>query len=286
MNNTDESLSLIAEGVGVGIPVSTEWAPMASCDSLILVGLTGVGKSTVLALLAVQLPDATILPDRREITDRLMIPFVQRQNGRPIVPVTDRAERFDATRQYREQFPGGMAHALSALAMSPAVASGLLIFDGLRGENEIRHAAASLPNARFLMLDAPDAVRIRRLVGRQESFDRLVTASPLEKIQDDGTLSLAAMGVSDLESILALDQQQEILRWVQEGQVSADELAAKAHIIIAERRNYDPMATREALSAYAGDRSLVVDTASSKPEEIADDAVAWLRDTSLRRSLG
>jgi hypothetical protein len=285
MNGSEEGFSVIAEGVGVGSPIPTGWTPLPACDCFVLAGLTGVGKSTVLALLAAQLPHARLLPDRREITDKLMIPFVQRQNGAPILPLKDRAERFDATRQYREQFPGGMAHALSELAVAPTATSEMLIFDGLRGENEIRHAAASLPNARFLMLDAPDAVRIRRLLGRQESFDRMGAKSSEEILARGGALSLASMGVPELVEILDLDQQRQLLSWIQEGQVSVDDLAAKARIIIAERRNYDPIATRKALSTYAGDRSLVVDTASATPEEIANVTVAWLRDTSLGRTL-
>ena len=82
--------------------------------------------------------------------------------------------------------------------------------------------------------------------------------------------------VPELREILAAEELREVEQWVRSGEVSVDELAAKARIVLAERRNYDPDATREALEATAGARALVVDTAALSPREIAQRVVGWL----------
>ena len=79
-------------------------------DKLIFVsGLTGVGKSTTLKTLAASV---TLLPNRRDLTDEIIIPWVQQRLGQNQRSVTDRLERFDLTRNYREHNPGGIITAL------------------------------------------------------------------------------------------------------------------------------------------------------------------------------
>ncbi len=147
---------LIQPDVGAGSPLPDSWRPLAACPLMILVGVTGVGKSTVLAHLAEFGLDYALLPDRRVLTDRLIISAMQAQEGGPIQPVTDRGLRFDYTRRYREQYRGGMAHALAQVSASPVLAGRLLLFDGLRGANEVQHAAQALPQA-LPCSRAPDA---------------------------------------------------------------------------------------------------------------------------------
>ncbi len=50
-----------------------------------------------------------VLPDRRDLADRVVIPAVQDELGLPRAPVRDRVERFRMTARYRESHPGGMA---------------------------------------------------------------------------------------------------------------------------------------------------------------------------------
>ena len=47
------------------------------------------------------------------------------------------------------------------------------------------------------------------------------------------------------------------------------ELAARIAIVAAERRNYDPRAAVEVLRAAAPDRTVVVDTTTHAPAEVA-----------------
>jgi len=101
--------------------------PLRDLPLTVLVGVTGVGKSTALAALG----DVRVLPDRREVTDAVMIAALA---GRP---VTDREERFALTARYRETHPGGMAQALGSLHADPAVWPLPLVFDGCAGRTRI-----------------------------------------------------------------------------------------------------------------------------------------------------
>jgi hypothetical protein len=266
---------LLSQDVGAGAPIPIGWKPVAACRCLILVGLTGVGKTTVLARLSTSMPKHTVLPDRRTLTDHLIFPFIQKEDGLPSEPVTDRRLRFEYTRRYRQWFPGGMAHAVSQVCVSPGAASGLIVFDGLRGENEVRHAAQLMPDARFLMLDAPDAVRIRRLLSRRDSFD--ITAPVTATVEAAvGESALDALGMPDLAALLKNEEQQQLLRLVNDGAVSVEQLAAKARIVVEERRNYDPSATRAALEECAPARTLIVDAAALSPDDVAYETARWL----------
>ncbi|MEZ4622199.1 MAG: hypothetical protein R2867_42760 [Caldilineaceae bacterium] len=79
---------------------------LARVPLVILVGVTGVGKSTSYRLLRDK--DSAFTCSRIGVlTDELIIAFLQRQAGATPCAVADRAERFALARRYREQFPGG-----------------------------------------------------------------------------------------------------------------------------------------------------------------------------------
>ncbi|MEX2540873.1 MAG: hypothetical protein WD314_03665, partial [Trueperaceae bacterium] len=176
---------------------------------LFLVGLTGVGKSTVLPVLLAGRTGA-LLPDRRELTDRLIIPEAQRLAGQEPAPVSDRLERFRLTARYREAHSEGIVHALvrhlnslapverRALESTAATARlstqrpgagqsnesgrGEPVFDGLRGVEEVTAATKRFPSARFLMLEARPETRIARLAGRSDAFDRVAPGRGGERV--------------------------------------------------------------------------------------------------------
>lgn len=125
----------------------------------ILVGLSGVGKSSLIAGLG--LP---ALPDRREIVDRL----ISLEFG--VAPPRRREERFAVTRRYREIHSGGVAFGLWSAWVMPQP---IWLFDGLRGAEESRYALEHYPKARFLVLEAPPELRARRLAGRGDPFDQI-----------------------------------------------------------------------------------------------------------------
>lgn len=260
----------LGDGVGIGMP-PRGWSPVAQRPLLILVGVTGVGKSTAVGALQAAGLRFDLLPNRRDVTDWVLIPAVQRMRGEPIEPVSDRTRRFALTRRYRERHPGGMAHALSQLCV-PAVSDDAdwLLFDGLRGENEVRAAAEALPRAWFLCLHAPDAVRVRRLLGRADAFDA---------VGETGRGATAVGNPSLTNDILTDAQVSALLADVDAGQFSLAQLEATLTIVRAERQNYDPDATLAALERCAPARTLRLDTAVHSPADLAQQIISALTNS-------
>lgn len=240
----------------------------SSLPLLILVGVTGVGKSTTLAALEAAGGQLTLLPDRRTLTDAIIIPAVQRAYNEAIQPVTDRTQRFDYTRRYRELYPGGMAHALSQLPVD-ATLSGPFWFDGLRGAEEVSHAVEALPLARFIVLDAPDTVRVERLLKRGDTFDQVGRETTLRQVD------AALLDMPGVEAVFDAADQERLRDLVATGDVEPADLRAKVAIVVAERQNYDPAAAIETLQRLAPDRTLVINTAACTPEEAAARILAF-----------
>lgn len=235
---------------------------------VVLVGLTGVGKSTAVHALLAAAPDARLLPNRRELADRIVIPEAQRAAGEPVGPVHDRVERFRLTARYRADHPGGLAHALARhLREAPDVdAPGLLLFDNLRGEDEVGYATRAFPDARFVALEAPVATRVLRLAGRRDAFDR-VAGTP----QADAALveRLAAVpGLADLTDLAALARAAAGL--------DPDAVATGARVVAEESLHYDPEAAWAQLEPLPPHRRLRLDTARLDPTEVAAALLGWL----------
>ena len=264
----------ITTNLAIGTPAPAGWQRINELPLVILVGVTGVGKSTLLAEFSKHLSSFLLLPDRRQLTDQLIISYMQALDGVPIAPVTDRSQRFAYTRRYREQYPGGMAHALAQLWISNEAPTNLLVFDGLRGDNEVAYAADALPQARFVMLDAPDVVRVQRLLQRGDVFDHinLTTSTNIGA----NAASFASLGVPEAATIFTAAAEQMLFSAVQQGIVSSDELRAKLQIVIEERRSYDPAATLAALQTHAPERTLYLDTVTHSPDAVAAQTIAWL----------
>jgi guanylate kinase len=250
-----------------------EFQPLTKSNLTILVGLTGVGKTTVLKLLQQRERDFTLLPNRREITDAIIIPTLQREAGETVQPVNDRVQRFQYTARYRAKYPGGMAYALSQLAVAPEKTSVPLIFDGLRGLNEVQHAVTYFPAARFVVLDAPDMVRLNRLLKRDDSFDKTkIQTSLLGK-----NILAALMGIPDIEAVFNEEELQQIARAARMADIPIDSVVQTARIIVEERRNYDSRAARVHLvRSLSTDQVLVIDTADQTVEAVAQQMADWL----------
>jgi len=216
---------------------------------LILVGLTGVGKSTLVEALG--LPR---LPDRRELVDLYVLP---RYGAKPPIP---REERFRLTRRFREEFPGGVAEVLARGYVPPAP---LLLFDGLRGEEEVAYALKHLPKALFVVLHAREITRLKRLLARQDAFDR-VAFSPLE-VEKLKELAQGVLAPEELEEALAL--------------APAEEVLAKLKIVAEEKRNYDPEGPLRLLRDHP--RALVLDTEALDPLAEAQAVRAFLEAKGL-----
>ena len=248
------------------------YRPLADFALTILVGLTGVGKTTIVELMLAGL-DFTLLPTRRDITDEIIISTLQQEEGKAPYTVTDRVERFEYTARYRAKHAGGMAHALSRVGIEPNHAESTLVFDGLRGLNEVEHAANHLPKARFVVLDAPDMVRIRRLLKRADTFDSTKLQTPLS----GRNLIAGLYGIPNIDAVFSREQLQQIARSARAASHSVDEVIKITAIIVEERRNYDPSAARVYLRHnLPSDRILVVDTSGQSARVVADRVRSWL----------
>ncbi|UQN05745.1 AAA family ATPase [Deinococcus sp. QL22] len=236
-------------------------SPLSSLPLTVLVGVTGVGKSTALAALQSANAAMRVLPDRREITDAVMI--WPRAGG----PVTDREERFRHTAEYRAGHSGGMAYALSTLLADTRHWGRQPVFDGLRGLEEVEYAATHFPAWRFVALGAPDEVRVRRLLGRADAFDQVS-----EGTGEDLRQALAELkGVQNVFPPAELDA----LASLTARGFTATEILAKVRIVVSERRNYDPQAAESFLRTLPPARALVLDTVELNPAGVAARVSAW-----------
>ena len=273
----EQTFEQLARGIGVGWPVPEGWQPIATFPLLIIVGQTGVGKSTTTAALAAQGLTFTLLPNRRTLTDKIIISRMLKVEQQSI-KYLNRIERFNYARRYREQFPGGMAHILTQLQVKSAQVKSLLVFDGLRGENEVRYAANALAKATFVVLNATEWVRFQRLLNRRESFDNITKLEAKDEvIVAEGLRSLDALGVPEAAQFFTQAQEQQLLRLIERGLFTAVDVCDKLKILVEERRNYNPVATLSALQEIARERTLVIDTTKLTPKEIAQKIIASLK---------
>lgn len=239
--------------------------PLAQLPLLVLVGVTGVGKSTALKALDDEgQGQFALLPDRREITDAVMIwPYA---GG----PVTDRQERFALTARYREAHAGGMAQALGELGLKgPPTAP--LVFDGLRGLDEVRYAAEYFPSWRFVGLHAPDLLRVKRLLGRADHFDQV----GISQQQGEMPLSLQLGQLKGVDEVFSPAEIAELSHLAEEGYRASD-IVTKTQIVLSERQNYDPTAARRYLQTLEQTRFLDIDSAAMNPEQVAAALRQWL----------
>ncbi len=164
----------------VGLEKAAGYHGLGSHPLLMLVALTGTGKTTTLERLKAILGTAGtgVIPSRRELADWIALPMMQRLNGEETRPVDDRPRRFAYTRSFAKRVPGGMAAVFSWLYLADSF-SDLVIAEGIRGENEIRHALTRFPAWNIVELTLDPLTRLRRLSERRDRFDRASGAADL-----------------------------------------------------------------------------------------------------------
>ncbi|MCY3779548.1 MAG: hypothetical protein OXG78_04490 [Chloroflexi bacterium] len=218
--------------------------PLEEHPLLMLVALTGTGKTTALELLRrrLGLASAEVIPSRRELTDWVLFPLAQALADEPIAPVTDRVKRFAMTRRFARQVEGGMAAIFSWLYLADEMRA-LLLSDGIRGPNEVAYALRHFPRWQIVELTLHPMTRLRRLSGRNDGFDQ-------------------AGGSEDL-SFLPLDLQSQARDLLRAGEISAKAIS----ITSAEAQNYgrQPFVME---ADYPNYHRLDVDGCS--PEAVAD----------------
>lgn len=246
------------------------WVSPVEHPLLILVGLTGVGKTTLVRALAKQGLKFSLLPNRRALTDQFIIPTVLKMDGvEHPQDTTCRLLRFAYTRRYRQLFPAGMVQVLSQLQMPRCQFSAPLVFDGLRGEQELRYATMMLPQAKFLVLEAPNDVRLKRILHRHDPFDQVMPSGPNSTTAAIAPLKhLADLGWLEADTLFSPEQIQKILHEVNQGCFSIQRLKNALKIIVEEQIHYDPDTARSVLARSASSRTLFIDTTRLTPDAI------------------
>ena len=255
---------------------------LAGRPLLVLVGLTGTGKTTALDHLRGIMPRSVLLPDRRALTDQLILPMMTEGGW----PVDDRLERFRLTAAFKERHPGGMGDLLGWLVLPEGLQQWPILFDGLRGAAEVAAAAAALPRARFAVLDCPPERRLLRLCGRDDPFDR-VSALPGARAASPGPAAAAAetravLAAAGFETLVDAETVERVVAALDDAGVTPSDAGRCAAIIVEEARHYDPAAAREALLRLAPSRTLALDTVSATPAEVAAAVGRWWADRDDR----
>lgn len=251
---------------------------LAQAPILVLVGLTGAGKTATVAGLAGRGAVGAVLPARREITDHIILPAM---TGDPTRKVTDRIERFRLTGAFRERHPGGMGDVLERLSVdgdrgTALRESGWLVFDGVRGAAETA-AAARLPNAVFAVLQAPPELRVARLSLRADPFDQ-ATADGTGGSEHNATdaryrRTLEERGLGELLAAAALDR---LAGRLADANAELTAVGSAVSIVVEESRHYDPDAALAVLERLAPARTVVVDTAEHGVDAVVDRVAAAL----------
>ncbi len=194
-------------------PVPSGWRTVTDGPLIVLVGLTGAGKTTLAqALVGAGLVDC--LPDRRVLTDAVILGDQ--------AAILDRAGRFAATAAFRKDAPGGMGEILASLSVS-MTPNRPLLFDGLRGEAELACFAPKAPRSVFIALRVTDHVRAHRIASRGDRFDRLAS----------GDVAQAKALVAEESTHYSLEAALKALE---------SHAAGRFHVLDAERRSPDQIA--------------------------------------------
>jgi|GEM_PF-944651 len=222
--------------------------PLSQLQMVMLVALTGTGKTTTLDALK-QLNEndieqgMSIIPSRREVADWIAIPTAQILFDEPIKPVTDRVQRFHYTGTFAKHVKGGMATAFSWVNINKEY-DGLIISEGIRGSTEITHALTHFQNWYIIELALHPITRLKRLSSRKGGFDKVSEAGDV--------------------SFLPQDLQTEAQALLTAGDITEQALA----ITKAESENYGlyPFAAGEQFDNYYR-----VDVDDKTPEQVAQD---------------
>lgn len=261
----DKKHIYITSNLCYGNPPSNEWISLDKSKLIIISGLTGVGKTSVIRDLLNSGGSYLLLPNRRELTDKVIIPpYV----GEKKIETLNRLERFEISRKFRADNPGGMGFVISKLYMpQESLKDHTIIFDNLRGENEIRFGIKHFPDAFFISLYASPLVRLRRLIKRKDAFDKLNSNTLAKEIEKKNFPA----GFYDLIT------REEFENEVYENRFDLDEAVEAVRIINKEHKNYNALVTNTLLENELSGNYVVLNTDSLSLKEIQKIVVKKLQ---------
>ncbi len=268
--------------LGIGETPPEGWRAITAFPLLILVGGSGVGKSVAIQQLTQRWhPEALyVLPNRRELTDRLVVAPLQRADGAE-VKALGRMEKLAYIRRFRQLHPPGLAYPFAHLWVDGRLLDGrgLLVFDGLRGEEEVRFAAAALPQARFAAFDAPVFVRLCRLINRNDAYDS-VSGSPARPLLNNGlqngTNLCQRLGVPEACGMFSPDEEEALHGLLASGEVAEKDLRDRLKVLAGEYGLYDVEAAIRILNDLAPERTVTIDTVTHNPQQVGKRLFAFI----------
>ncbi len=270
-NNESLVFTKVEPYLGWGFPVPPGWQPITSLPMLVIVGGVGSGKSTTVKALIAAGCGFRLLPNRRDMTDKLIVAPLQQEDRLPIITL-DRTQRLPYIRRYKERFPAGLAYALSRLYIDLERCDKLLVFDGFRGEDEVIYAIQTFHLAFFVFLYAPNIVRVRRLIDRDDKYDQLATnfrdRNPW--YLEGSSSGFSSIGIPEASSLFSTDEEQSLMLLLREKKIRPKELREKLRIICDERSLYDLDATMNLLAKVAPQRAIIINTNQYAPDQVVD----------------
>jgi len=256
------------------------WQPLSSLRLIIIVGVTGTGKTTATENLVRKGLDFELLPDRRFLTDKLIIAPLQREDHQE-VKTLPRIQRVPYIRRYKQRHPAGLAYAVSKLFVDPKACQDFWVFNGLRGQAEVRYAIEAIPKAEFIVLDADDVVRAQRLIERKDPYDRMIKRKREHNPVVEKVNSFEAIGIPEAAEMFSPEEERRLLEMAEHENTSFVEIANILKLLWIERSLYDKDATIATLRSLAPKRTCVIDTTSLNPNEVAHKIIARLRELEL-----
>ncbi len=128
ITKVNQNFKQLQPGISIGSQQFPDGESIRNEPLVIIVGLTGVGKSTIIQTLIKSEFSFTLLPNRRTLATELIIPEMAATNGQNVKTIC-RIDRFKYTRQYQKSFPGGMGYVLVQLQVNSCRVNYPLIFD-------------------------------------------------------------------------------------------------------------------------------------------------------------
>ena len=235
----------------------------------------GTGKTTALKEMKKYGSAFQVLPDRRWLTEQLIVAPLQREGGQEVQPLS-RTQRVPYIRRYKERFPAGMAYAIAQLHLAPAKCGDFILFDGLRGKREIEYAVEAFPKAQFILFEVRELLRVQRLLNRADPYDQLNKENCPARLGD-----LSKTDIPEITEIFSLEDAQNLFNFVSGEKINLDELRNILNLVLLERSLYDKEATKSALLSLAPDRTLVIDTGNHNPEEVSRKIRARLSEKNM-----
>lgn len=233
---------------------------------IFIVGQTAVGKSSTLETLFKSQSSLQLLPNRRELTDQIIIPEMLADTGQEVRPVKDRVERFALTAAYRKKYHTGVIHALKLYLEANDLPQTAVVFDNIRGLEECQGALETFHGARFIFLYAPPLVRLKRMLGRQDAFDSTQLALSDADFKEKLEAIPGALETFGLGPLLEL-------------QATSDETALlnAVKIIATEVQNYHAEQAVGYLKTHLDDDQLLyLDTSQLGIDEVSQNIQDWL----------